>query len=942
MPYMHMPCIKQGYFSYNPLTYLPRYLGICIFCNEPGQFPIYLAILSLLVFTKEGRIPPLLYLFVFQRMAAPIVTGVSPKDGPPGTRVTVRGENFGSSAADLIGLTICDCDCTLSAEWKTPNKIIARSGPGKGLGDVIVTTRHGGQGTCTVKFRGYTETIGPTKESAVWVDTPATLSWARRSLSPTSSQQEDPLGLSVEASETVVPEDDLNELFPGRCGDLGSDQFSAGWFLLDHHHSTNFDDLKAGLSHMKRNIDNQKRGELSFLKANVSSVLDQLDTLYKLQEAYKKDAQSFPDFTSRALRRIEETKEEAHQLFENVLARRERADTTRNGLAVLQRFKFLFCLPAVIEQNVLKGDFDVIINDYARVKHLFGNTKVAIFQKVLDEIETRIEGVRATLLRKLEDVQWSAVGSVDDYIKIIRNLLYLDAQGDVAWVGIESFVHHLDQSMHELKDKYIILETTKHAKRGKGGQKMQLDGKPHRVLFVEELVDLMEMCFPDLWKLGQAYFGGEFHVEMDPANPGKFKLIVLSSITTFCNLLRAAILPHSLNRSSTSRQMYGVWSNTESVVLLWLPHCLRYFRACYSCFIRIDLPSDALDIFSKLIFDLRLFIVTSLFRQAVDDINSFPKEENWAIEVHDKYGGITQLPARFDELMRKVVTTAHETVMVCEMREMQLMESAVAKKETLAALQGLFVAFGGVLEILAFVTEEGERSAVISQLIGTSDIPKPQHGSHVTWEQRLLAVLCNSEYTAGAIVPELWQVIQSCGFPASTEAITSAKHVFSTLNQKILDQYHEHKCDPLVGTIEPSMYLPKFDWDTAITPTDIRPYAKEIIMNLIGVRAELYRVPQITVRRIMCKIVETIAEELARLVTCVKRFSTEGSIQASADIMAVKDASKAYSTTKSLKFFKEALEGIPRVSRENEAVLKAVLSNFHARMALQLICLNDA
>ncbi|KAJ9592003.1 hypothetical protein L9F63_001442, partial [Diploptera punctata] len=64
----------------------------------------------------------------------PVVTGISPKEGPPGTRVTVRGEFLGTSPTDLLGLTICGCDCLLSAEWKSVNKIIARSGPGKGRG----------------------------------------------------------------------------------------------------------------------------------------------------------------------------------------------------------------------------------------------------------------------------------------------------------------------------------------------------------------------------------------------------------------------------------------------------------------------------------------------------------------------------------------------------------------------------------------------------------------------------------------------------------------------------------------------------------------------------------------------------------------------------------------------------------------------------------------
>lgn len=87
----------------------------------------------------------------------------------------------------------------LSAEWVSSNKIIARSGPGKGKGDIIIITKSGGKGTCTVQFTGYHETIGPLKESAVWVDESNLLGTGRRrALVPSSYQQEDPLDLSVE------------------------------------------------------------------------------------------------------------------------------------------------------------------------------------------------------------------------------------------------------------------------------------------------------------------------------------------------------------------------------------------------------------------------------------------------------------------------------------------------------------------------------------------------------------------------------------------------------------------------------------------------------------------------------------------------------------------------------------------------------------------------
>ena len=38
--------------------------------------------------------------------APPLVTGVSPKQGPPGTRITIRGENLGNDPRDLIGMCV--------------------------------------------------------------------------------------------------------------------------------------------------------------------------------------------------------------------------------------------------------------------------------------------------------------------------------------------------------------------------------------------------------------------------------------------------------------------------------------------------------------------------------------------------------------------------------------------------------------------------------------------------------------------------------------------------------------------------------------------------------------------------------------------------------------------------------------------------------------------
>lgn len=62
------------------------------------------------------------------------------------------------------------------------------------------------------------------------------------------------------------PEDELIELFGDGSGELTSEKFHPGWFLLQHHHATTLDDLKAGLAYLRRKVHSQKEGQLSFLK----------------------------------------------------------------------------------------------------------------------------------------------------------------------------------------------------------------------------------------------------------------------------------------------------------------------------------------------------------------------------------------------------------------------------------------------------------------------------------------------------------------------------------------------------------------------------------------------------------------------------------------------------------------------------------------------------
>lgn len=892
----------------------------------------------------------------------PLVTGISPKEGPPGTLVTVRGDFLGNSPTDLLGLTICGCDCLLSAEWKSPKKILARSGPGKGRGDIIITTRSGGKGTSTVQFRGYHETIGPMKESAVWVEEAPlqALVWSRRSLSPSAYQQEDPLGLSVEGSEHKLPEDDLHELFPDGSGDLASENFSAGWFLLEHHSTTTFDDLKAGLAFLRRKVEGHKEGQLSFLKTNVGSVMEQLDTLAALKERFEEDMDlQGPDPTAKVEEAIQESMAEANKLFEDVLARRDRADATRNALAVLQRYKFLFCLPVAIERNVRKGDFDIIINDYSRVRNLFGETDIGVFRRVLLEVEQRIQGVRDLLWERLRDED----SSLDEQKHIIRNLVSLEAEGDPAWEAVGCHAAFLHKRLEDCRERHMQAEqmTNEEGKSGKGSAGKtksaavaEPNSVPQRVLFVEEVCQALSERFPDLWKLGQAYFSGELHVTVGPTRDSDFKRMVLGAMDHFCRLLRGALLPSRGIRGGSGAVMGtkgdggGSMWGTGADVSAWLPHCLRCVRSAYASLIALDLPAEALDVVAQLITDLRMHSLSTLFRQAADSIRALHQQENWKPVFESGHpGGISDLPQQFEQLVVQTLQRAQEAVLTGAAREKPLLGDSVAQRELNALAQALLLAFPQALETLAFSSDgsQEDRSPNVSQLIGSPAVYRSseKEASGPPWEQRLLITLGNCQFTTRIILPRLSEAFPRHGCPAPTLPLASAASALNALDKRILEVYLEQKSDPLVGTIEPSMYLGLFDWDTPRCPTDVSPYAKEILANMNGVHAEVQRVSPALVSRVLSQIVETVAEELARLMACVKRFSPEGRQQASADIAFLRAAVNRFTSPAAERFFDEALEAIPPLSSpEEKSCAESAASRARTAMRLQLLSLGAA
>ena len=658
----------------------------------------------------------------------PIVTGISPNEATPGTKITIRGENFGTSAADLFGVNILGSDCMMTSQWMSPNKIIALSPAKEGKGEIFIATKSGGLGTCNVSLRIYKETIGPLKEVATWM--PEKFQSRRKARRSSPTEQDDPLGLHVEERDSgKISEEQLQIMFPEATGNIGSDNFEPAYFLLDKHRSTTFEDLKAGLSYLKRKVDGENESQLSFIKSNVSSIVDQLDTLKSIKTSYDIDNKQYGrDPTIKVEKAIEAAKIKADQMFFDVLGRKDRADATRNALNVMNRFKFLFYLPANIEANILKGDFDRVIDEYERAKSLYGETDNEIFLKYLEEVEAGVDVLRVELSKKLREE--STQQTLDQRKRIIANLVQLNSEQDPAWECIQISYDRLLRSLDKNRDQHLALDRKATSlpkpiilnKSGNGGgifpvtQDVEdLSSVPEAIHFVTNITDFLAQEFPDLWKMGQSYFKGDLVVEPDGGKSAVFKEMVLGGIRYFCNLIRAAVIPQTFKNIEDAVE-YGDWAhdaNHDKKVGHWLPKCLRDVRTTYSTLIQLDLPSQALDIVKLLTTDLRIQCLQFIFQTVIDEVHLLHEKEEWKQMITDKHGSITELPSMFKRIVGESVQLIKEALKMGDnKREENLLSYKNADKDLEALIQQVLSSFAFTLENAALEEYHSETSYI--------------------------------------------------------------------------------------------------------------------------------------------------------------------------------------------------------------------------------------
>ena len=704
-------------------------------------------------------------------------------------------------------------------------------------------------------------------------------------------------------------------MFPEGSGDIASERFDPAYFLLEHHQATTFDDLKAGTEHLRRKVSGHNQNQLSFIKANTNSIMDQMDTLRSIRKRYELDQRDYgPNPTVKVETAIAKCKEEADKMFFDVLGRKDKADKTRNALTVLNRFKFLFHLPASIRTHLSREDYDRVIEEYERAKALYGSSEESLFQTYLSEAEQGVLQMKEVLYRKVRQ----EVLSIEQQKKLIGSLVQLERDGDPAWESVQTRYRLTFQLMencknlHLEKDGNLLSRSTGQPLFASPAGKIRAmftppedpDRVPQNILFVEDITERVGIEFPELWKLGQAYFKHELHIDPDTGKQPVFREMILSSISFFCNLIRAAALPVV---TLPNREDYGVWREADKAIT-WLPHCLQQVRSAYSILISQDLPSQVLDIIKNLTTELRLSSLTNLLNAVVEETYILHEKEDWSQDVSDEYGAVTKLPKLYQGLVLESIGLIKESILCIDNREDDILDHNSSRTGTELQLQKVMCAFAFTLE----------NAATENYYSNQSDIPPDS--------KRLLLCLNNCKFTRTRVLPKILKSLNDIDQLSLEKISKEARGMYEVLDQKLFDAYIELKCEPIIAIIEPNMYMGKFDWAKCVRPAGARNYVKEVLHNAVCVHAEVSRMGKEFVRRVMDKLVEAVCEELNRLFCCIQRMNSNGCVQAWIDIRCIELSLKPFMGQTSQTFLREAVRPLLELEKEKDITLVQVSS----------------
>ncbi|VUZ54898.1 unnamed protein product, partial [Hymenolepis diminuta] len=776
------------------------------------------------------------------------VTGISPVEGVPGTKLTLRGEYFGQSALDLTHVFVGGIDVSPSARWFSSRKLSVITPLGIGELEIVVVTKSGGIGTSELTYIQHVDQkIGPQEQVSYWPEDerrrcPAIIERGSgvakqegggdvvdASLAATGLPPAELARLGIPLSDTA-----LMKIYPHTGNVLLSEpDFDPMLFLLKYYKNASFEDLVMARNNFSRSIsESGAHDSSSIIKANLYLIFRCLEGLedlriemkrsnvpggtdYKLSVGQKgKSKPKEGTVETRLEKKLTDSWNQGYDLFKDVLHCREAANSARNVLSIMERFSFLFRLPESIRKTIKQGEYNLVVNDYKRAKALFATSDNGAFQRVFTEIETVVANFRETLKSELLQVPID----VDEAIKRIKCLEQLDVDYDPYWRCAEAFKNWLIEQLRIYQKRYQdetkpppetpksptqpIMRSNLQNRMGKQQLTIQL---------VKQVCSLLSTQCVQLWRLQIICSAASPKVKTSSERgdgqqslQAKYQNANIEVIHLLANCIREAVLqPASIG-------------TLETIQSGWASTCVQEFRNCCLSLPLDIVPRDVQSVLRRLSYDLRRHAVRDVLRTSQTTTESLHFKENWEVEVTDNGGSITQLPLAYENVVAESLSRCRTLMSSRTSLEDSLFEAPEYHERFSQSFADVMVGFLSTLQHLA---EQIELS--ISRQSTSVDATQDGSGgsAEVTGSQRsivaqargVLLLVNNADWAARHANSRAFSAYASAGFANVEDLRTRVSNGWSAATEKLIDLYvrirSTYLCGPLSKEVTPDIAL---------------------------------------------------------------------------------------------------------------------------------------
>jgi len=330
-------------------------------------------------------------------------------------------------------------------------------------------TRSGGIGTSSVGFQGLKKkNIGSTEESCVWVDedVKSILTGLKRN-AVNEISLDNPLRISAEDSNKQTM-DFIETEFSNTSSDMTKDNFNAMRFLLENYQNAKFDDLKSGLEHLRSNIGSKTANSSDhLLKTNISSFMDAIKIMKDIYILSKTDKKN--EFSKQLEKMLKEILKSAHKIYDQDLVSKDKADTIRSSIQILELNRSLIYFPQNVDRFLANEDYEAIIKAYKDAQVQLGKVRESrLFSQIRSDIDGKVVQVQGYILDKLNQFPSSPDEQkmLIDFHNTLQGFIVAESfSGRVsekyvspAWHCLEEEKKWLVQLMIECRDMHIADE----------------------------------------------------------------------------------------------------------------------------------------------------------------------------------------------------------------------------------------------------------------------------------------------------------------------------------------------------------------------------------------------------------------------------------------------------------------------------------------------------